>query len=155
MKLRVVALGHRMPAWIAAGWDDYTRRLPREFALCLDELKPEPRDRGKSIAQLLAAEAERIEAACKDALVVALDERGRAWTTRVLADHLRQWRDDGRDVAFVIGSADGLDPGLKRRAAARVALSALTLPHGLVRVLFAEQVYRAASLLAGHPYHRD
>jgi 23S rRNA (pseudouridine1915-N3)-methyltransferase len=155
MKLRVVALGHRMPAWIAAGWDDYGRRLPREFALSLVELKPEPRDRGKPVAQLLAAEAERIEAACKGALVVALDERGQPWTTRALADHLGRWRDEGRDVVFVIGSADGLDPRIKAAASAVVALSALTLPHGLVRVLLAEQIYRAVSLLTGHPYHRD
>jgi 23S rRNA (pseudouridine1915-N3)-methyltransferase len=144
-----------MPSWIVAGWDDYTRRLPREFALSLVELKPEPRDRGRSIAQLLATEAERIDAACRGALVVALDERGRSWTTRVLADHLGQWRDEGRDVAFLIGSADGLDPRIRGTASAVVALSALTLPHGLVRVLLAEQLYRAASLLAGHPYHRD
>ncbi|MEP7182202.1 MAG: 23S rRNA (pseudouridine(1915)-N(3))-methyltransferase RlmH [Betaproteobacteria bacterium] len=155
MKIRVVALGHRMPAWVAAGWDDYARRLPREYALELVPLKPEPRDRGKPVAQLLAAEAKRIDTACAGAVVVALDERGAPWTTRALADHLARWRDDGRDVAFVIGSADGLDPDLKRRAAARVALSALTLPHGLVRVLVAEQLYRAASLLSGHPYHRE
>jgi 23S rRNA (pseudouridine1915-N3)-methyltransferase len=155
MKLRVVALGHRMPAWITAGWDDYGRRLPREFALSLVELKPEPRDRGKPVAQLLAAEAERIEAACKGALVVALDERGQPWTTRALADHLGRWRDEGRDVVFVIGSADGLDPRVKAAAVATVALSALTLPHGLARVLLAEQIYRAVSLLTGHPYHRD
>jgi 23S rRNA (pseudouridine1915-N3)-methyltransferase len=155
MKLRVVALGHRMPAWIAAGWDDYGRRLPREFALSVVELKPEPRDRGKPVAQLLAVEADRIEAACKGALVVALDERGQPWTTRALADHLGRWRDEGRDVVFVIGSADGLDPRIKAAASAVVALSALTLPHGLVRVLLAEQIYRAVSLLTGHPYHRD
>ncbi|NDP42750.1 MAG: 23S rRNA (pseudouridine(1915)-N(3))-methyltransferase RlmH [Aromatoleum sp.] len=155
MRIRVVALGHRMPAWIAAGWDDYARRLPREFALELVELKPEPRDRGKPVAQLLAAEAPRIDAACKGVLVVALDERGVAWTTRTLADHLARWRVEAHDAAFVIGSADGLDPDVKRRATAVVALSALTLPHGLVRVLLAEQLYRAASLLSGHPYHRE
>jgi 23S rRNA (pseudouridine1915-N3)-methyltransferase len=155
MKLRVVALGHRMPAWIAAGWDDYRRRLPREFALSLVELKPEPRDRGKPVAQLLAVEAERIEAACRGALVVALDERGQPWATRTLADHLGRWRDEGHEVAFVIGSADGLDPKIRSAAGAVVALSALTLPHGLVRVLLAEQIYRAVSLLTGHPYHRD
>lgn len=150
-----MALGHRMPAWVDAGWNEYARRLPREFALELIELKPEPRDRGKTVPQLLVAEAARIDAACKDALVIALDERGAPWTTRVLADHLARWRDDARSVAFVIGSADGLAPALRRRAAAVVALSALTLPHGLVRVLVAEQLYRAASLLSGHPYHRE
>ena len=155
MKLRVVALGHRMPAWVGAGWNEYARRLPREFALELVALKPESRDGSKPIAALLAAEAARIVAACKDALVVALDERGRGWSTRELADRLARWRDDARDVAFVIGSADGLADSIKRDAAAVVAVSALTLPHGLVRVLLAEQLYRATSLIAGHPYHRD
>jgi 23S rRNA (pseudouridine1915-N3)-methyltransferase len=155
MNLHLVAFGHRMPDWVSAGWVDYARRLPREFALELVELKPEPRTRGKPVAQLLAAEAVRIAAACKGALVVALDERGRPWTTRVLAEHLARWRDDARRVAFVVGSADGLDAAVKQGAAEVVSLSALTLPHGLVRVIVAEQLYRAASLLTGHPYHRD
>lgn len=144
-----------MPAWIDAGWAEYRRRLPRGLTLDLIELKPEPRDRGRPTAELLAVEATRIAAACQDAAMIALDERGVAWTTRELAEHVRHWRDDAKAIAFVIGSADGLDAGLKRRAAFRVALSALTLPHGLVRVLLAEQIYRAATLLAGHPYHRD
>ena len=154
MKLRVVALGHRMPAWVTGGWNDYERRMPREFALELVELKPEPRDRGKPVPQLLAAEALRIAAACRGAQVVALDERGTRWTTRVLAETLSRWRDEARDAAFVIGSADGLADAVKRDAAAAVALSALTLPHGLVRVIVAEQLYRAVSVLSGHPYHR-
>ena len=144
-----------MPAWIAAGWDDYALRLPREIQLELVELKPEPRDRGKPVAEILATEASRIVAACRGATVVALDEFGTPWSTRDLAGQLRRWRDEARDIAFVIGSADGLDPALKRQASARFSLSALTLPHGLVRVLLAEQIYRATSLLAGHPYHRD
>ena len=155
MNLRVVALGHRMPAWVTAGWDEYARRLPREFALELVALKPESRESGKPVARLLAAEALCIAAACKGALTVALDERGRAWTTRDLANRIARWRDDARDVAFVIGSADGLAETVKRDAQAVVAMSAMTLPHGLVRVLLAEQLYRATSLLAGHPYHRD
>ncbi|MEP7274933.1 MAG: 23S rRNA (pseudouridine(1915)-N(3))-methyltransferase RlmH [Betaproteobacteria bacterium] len=155
MNVRVVALGHRMPAWVSAGYDEYARRLPRDFALSSVELKPEPRDRGRSLGQILAAEATRLAAACAGARIVALDERGSLWTTRQLADNLQQWREAGADVAFVIGSADGLDAGFKRSAAARIALSAMTLPHGLVRVVLAEQLYRAASLLAGHPYHRE
>ncbi len=155
MKLRVVALGHRMPGWVRAGWDDYARRMPRAFALELVELKPEPRDRGKPLPQLLAAEAVRIAAACANARVIALDERGAPWTTRMLAETLSRWRDEARDAALVIGSADGLADAVKRNAAAVVALSALTLPHGLVRVVVAEQLYRATSLLAGHPYHRE
>ena len=155
MNLRVVALGHRMPAWVTAGWTDYARRLPRDFMLDLVEIKPEPRDRGKPVAQLLAAEALRIGAACKGATVVALDERGSPWTTRELSVRLARWRDDARDVAFVVGSADGLADTVRQSAAAIVALSALTLPHGLVRVIIAEQLYRATTLLAGHPYHRE
>ena len=154
MKLRIVALGHRMPAWVTAGYDDYAKRMPREFALELVELKPEPRDRGRTVAQMLAAEAPRIRAACERHRMIALDERGAAWTTQDLAANLARWNADAVDPAFVIGSADGLDDALKRDAAARVALSPMTLPHGLVRVLLAEQLYRAVSLNAGHPYHR-
>ena len=155
MKLAIVALGHRMPAWVAAGYAEYAGRLPRDWPLELVELKPEPRDRGRSVSQLLATEATRLDAACSGATVVALDEAGSTWSTRELADRLERWRASTPSLAFVIGSADGLDPGFKRRAAARFSLSALTLPHGLVRVVLAEQIYRAASLIAGHPYHRD
>jgi 23S rRNA (pseudouridine1915-N3)-methyltransferase len=155
MKLRIVAPGHRMPPWVTAGWDNYARRMPRAFPLELVEIKAEPRDRGRPVSELLAAEGLRITAACKRARIVALDERGQSWTTRMLADALARWRDEASDVAFVIGSADGLAQTVKRDAAALVALSALTLPHGLVRVIVAEQLYRAVSLLAGHPYHRE
>jgi 23S rRNA (pseudouridine1915-N3)-methyltransferase len=118
-------------------------------------LKPASRDSGKPAAQLLAAEAPRIRAACAGYTVVAMDERGTAWTTRQLATRLKSWRERAQDVAFVIGSADGLDDAMKRDASAVFALSALTLPHGLVRIILIEQLYRAASVLAGHPYHRD
>jgi 23S rRNA (pseudouridine1915-N3)-methyltransferase len=155
VKIRIVALGHRMPGWVNAAFDDYAQRLPREFALDLLELKPEPRERAKTIAKALAAEAARIVAATKGYVVVALDERGEAWTTSQLAEKLRRWRDDASPVAFVIGSADGLAGAVKRDADALMALSALTLPHGLARIVLAEQIYRAASLLRGHPYHRE
>jgi 23S rRNA (pseudouridine1915-N3)-methyltransferase len=155
VKLRIVALGHRMPAWVDTGYDEYARRMPRELSLDLVELKPEARDRGKPVVHLLAAEAQRIRAASPARTRIALDERGAAWTTRMLADRLRTWQDAGDDVSFVIGSADGLDASIKEEAAAVLALSALTLPHGLVRVVLAEQLYRAVSLNAGHPYHRD
>ncbi len=154
MLLRVIALGHRMPAWVDAGWQDYARRMPREFALELVELKPEARDRGRPVAQLLAQEAQRIVAAARGARMIALDEIGEAWTTRRFATQLERWRDEGTDIAFVIGSADGLAASILEGAAQTVSLSPLTLPHGLVRVVLAEQLYRAVSLLAGHPYHR-
>jgi 23S rRNA (pseudouridine1915-N3)-methyltransferase len=155
VKLRIVALGHRMPAWVAAGYAEYAKRLPRECEVELVELKPAARDTGKASAQLLAAEAVRIRAACANCTVVALDERGVAWTTRQLAQRLQGWRDSAQDVAFVIGSADGLDEAVKCEASAVFALSALTLPHGLARVILVEQLYRATSVLSGHPYHRE
>jgi 23S rRNA (pseudouridine1915-N3)-methyltransferase len=155
MKLRIVALGHRMPAWVATGYTEYAKRMPRDYEVELVELKPAARDAGKPAAQLLAAEAQRIRAACAGCAWVALDERGATWTTRELARRIQRWRDAAQDVAFVIGSADGLGEAIKRDAAATFALSALTLPHGLARVILAEQLYRAASILTGHPYHRD
>ncbi|MCL2873209.1 MAG: 23S rRNA (pseudouridine(1915)-N(3))-methyltransferase RlmH [Betaproteobacteria bacterium] len=157
MRLKIIAFGQRLPDWMAAGVDDYLRRLPREYRVEVIELKPEARDRGKTVAQMLAAEAARVEDACAGGafLKVALDERGRPWETRQLAQKLAQWRDEARDVAFILGSADGLDAALKTSAEARWSLSALTLPHGLARVVLAEQLYRAISLNAGHPYHRE
>jgi len=144
-----------MPAWVDAGWDEYARRMPPDFPVELVALKAEPRDRGKTAAQVLAAEAVRLATACKSATIVALDERGEQWTTRVLADKLANWRIEARDVALVIGSADGLAESVKRNASATFSLSALTLPHGLVRIIVAEQLYRAVSLLSRHPYHRE
>ena len=155
MRVRIVALGQRMPAWVRTGYDEYAKRMPREYAFELLEIKPAPRDRGKTVAQMLDAEAHSIRSACANDRVVALDERGSAWTTRDLAAKLVRWRDDDASVAFVIGSADGLDEAFKRSANERVAVSAMTLPHGLVRIVMAEQLYRAASLIAGHPYHRE
>ena len=155
MKLRIVALGHRLPSWVGEAYADYARRMPRGLGLELVALKAEPRDRGKSTEQVLAAEAERIAAATRGFHVVALDERGLSWRTAELASALGGWRDSALDVAFVIGSADGLAERIKHDANVVIALSALTLPHGLVRVMLAEQLYRAASLLQGHPYHRE
>jgi len=144
-----------MPPWVNAAFEDYARRLPRDFTLELIEVKPEPRDRGKTVAQILAAEARHIAAATKSLRIVALDERGEMWTTARFAERLRNWREDGRDLAFVIGSADGIAATIKRDADVTMALSALTLPHGLARILLVEQLYRAISLLQGHPYHRE
>ena len=155
MKVRVVALGHRMPAWISAGVDEYAKRLPREWSFELVELKAEARDRGRTTTQILTTEGARIATACAGYRIVALDERGAAWTTQDLATQLARRQARGEDVAFVIGSADGLSADVKAAADAIVALSAMTLPHGLVRVLLAEQLYRAHSVLAGHPYHRN
>ncbi|MDR2016326.1 MAG: 23S rRNA (pseudouridine(1915)-N(3))-methyltransferase RlmH [Burkholderiales bacterium] len=157
MQLKIIAFGQRLPGWMAAGVDDYLRRLPRDYRTEVVELKPEARDRGKTVAQMLAAEAARVEGICAvgTSLKVVLDERGQLWDTRQLAQKLVQWRDAARDVVFILGSADGLDPALKASADAQWSLSPLTLPHGLARILVAEQLYRAISLNAGHPYHRE
>lgn len=144
-----------MPSWVQAGYDEYAKRMPREYALELVELKPAPRDRGRTVTQLLASEAAQLRSTCANDHIVALDERGNPWSTRELATKLTRWRADDADVVFVIGSADGLDEAFKRAANERLAVSAMTLPHALVRVVLAEQLYRAASIAAGHPYHRE
>ncbi|ABC37088.1 23S rRNA (pseudouridine(1915)-N(3))-methyltransferase RlmH [Burkholderia thailandensis] len=155
MKLHIVAVGHKMPGWIATGFDEYAKRMPPELRIELREVKPELRSGSRTADSVMAAERQRIEAALpKNARVVALDERGRDWTTMQLAQALPAWQQDGRDVAFVIGGADGLDPQLKSRAELLLRVSSLTLPHGMVRVLLAEQLYRAWSITQNHPYHR-
>ena len=155
MKVRIVALGHRMPAWILAGFDEYAKRLPREWAFGIVELKPEARGRGRTTPQILAAEGARVATACAGYRIVALDERGTPWTTRQFAAQLARRQARGDDVAFVIGSADGLSDDVKSGADAMLALSAMTLPHAVVRVVLAEQLYRAHTVLTGHPYHRE
>jgi len=145
-----------MPDWIAAGFNEYAKRMPREARIELVEIKPEPRTTGKSTVQIMAAEAQRILAAlpasCKR---IALDERGAQQTTRQLAAQMKDWMREGGDVAFIIGGADGLHESVKQAAQQLLALSSLTLPHAFVRVLLAEQLYRAHSLMHNHPYHRE
>ena len=155
MKFIVLAVGSRMPAWIEDGFEEYARRMPRGARVELREIRPEKRtDAGK--ARMLEAEAERIRAALPPGCeTVVLDARGKALTTAELATQIARWQEAGRDIAWIIGGADGLHPEVKRRADRVLALSAFTLPHGLARVLLAEQLYRAVSLLAGHPYHRE
>jgi 23S rRNA (pseudouridine1915-N3)-methyltransferase len=155
MKLTVLAVGHRQPGWVAEGCGEYVRRMPRELPLAVVEIKPEPRG-ARTREQLLAAEKARIrEALPAGGRIVVLDERGDDLTTLRLARRLEAWMQDGRDVALLIGGADGLDGELKERADERVRLSSLTLPHGLARLLLCEQLYRAASVLKNHPYHRE
>ncbi|MYN14773.1 23S rRNA (pseudouridine(1915)-N(3))-methyltransferase RlmH [Pusillimonas sp. TS35] len=155
MKLIVVAVGQRMPGWVEAGWQDYARRLPADCALELREVKPEPRTSGKTPAQMMQAEARRIDSALPSgALRMALDEHGKSLTTMALSRQLEDWRGEGRDVAFIIGGPDGLDADFKRQCHGLLRLSSLTLPHPMVRVLLAEQLYRAWAIMTGHPYHR-
>jgi 23S rRNA (pseudouridine1915-N3)-methyltransferase len=155
MKLLVLAIGQRQPSWAESAWADFAKRFPPEMRLELKALKAEPRGQ-RNEAQCMAAEAQRIEAACpKGARRVVLDERGAAVTTPQLAERLQHWRADGRDVALLIGGPDGLDAALKASADETLRLSDLTLPHAFVRVLLAEALYRAWTLLQGHPYHRE
>jgi 23S rRNA (pseudouridine1915-N3)-methyltransferase len=156
MKLIIVSVGHKMPDWITAGFNEYTRRMPREAQVSLLEIKPEPRSTGKTTAQIMEAEAQRILAALpQNCLRIALDERGSQPTTRQLAAQMQDWMREGRDIAFIIGGADGLHDSVKRAAQQSLALSSLTLPHALARVVLAEQLYRAHSLMHNHPYHRE
>jgi 23S rRNA (pseudouridine1915-N3)-methyltransferase len=155
MKLLVVAVGQRVPDWAQTAWDDYAKRFPPELKLELRAVKTEPRG-SKTLDTLYAAERERIEAAIpRGARVVVLDERGAHLSTQQLATQLREWQLEGDDVALVIGGPDGLDPALKQSAHQRIRLSDLTLPHAMVRVLLVEQLYRAWSINANHPYHRE
>jgi 23S rRNA (pseudouridine1915-N3)-methyltransferase len=155
MKFFICTVGHKMPPWVEAAFQEYAKRMPREAAIELIEIKPEKRGSAKSAEQLLAAEGARIRAAipprCR---IVAMDERGSQWTTAILADSITKWMKNGGDTAFLVGGADGLDPDIRNSADEVFALSALTLPHAFVRILLAEQLYRAVSLIKGHPYHR-
>ena len=154
MKLRIISVGTKCPAWVRQGFDEYAKRMPREIPLSLQEI-PAPRHHqdsnkideveGKKIAEKIGA----------GDWVVALDERGKSFDSKALARALNEWRDRGKDVVFLIGGANGLSESLLNRADQRVSLSALTFPHYLVRVLIAEALYRAHSICIGHPYHRD
>ena len=159
MQLLVVAVGQRQPAWADAAWAEFAKRFPPEMRLALKELKAEPRSGGRTAAQCRAAEALRFETLlgkeARGARRVVLDEQGSRRTTLQLAERLRGWRDDGRDAVLLVGGPDGLDAALKASADETLRLSDLTLPHALARVLLAEALYRAVTVLEGHPYHRE
>jgi 23S rRNA (pseudouridine1915-N3)-methyltransferase len=154
MKLRILAVGHKMPAWVEQGCTEYLKRMPREASVEIVEIKPDKRAAGKGSDQVREAEAERLlEAAGRDYLIV-LDEHGKEPTTLQLAERMQHWMQDGRDVALAIGGADGLHQKVLQAADWHWSLSKLTLPHGMVRVMLAEQLYRAWSVINNHPYHR-
>jgi 23S rRNA (pseudouridine1915-N3)-methyltransferase len=155
VRLVIVAVGQRVPDWAQTAWDDYAKRFPRELQVELKAVKTEPRA-SKTLETLYAAERARVEAAIpRGARIVALDERGTALTTMALAQKLKDWQLGGDDVALVIGGPDGIDPAFRQAAHERIRLSDLTLPHALARVLLVEQLYRAWSINANHPYHRE
>ena len=170
MRIRLIAVGQRLPPWIEAGCGEYLKRLPREWNFQLVAVKSANRGSGgagggsgkggdfdnKTGSAAMQAEARAITDAINPGMRrVILDERGQPSTSRELADRIGRWQRDGRDIALIIGGADGLDPELKATADETVSLSTMTLPHGIARVLLIEQLYRASSLIKGHPYHRD
>jgi 23S rRNA (pseudouridine1915-N3)-methyltransferase len=155
VKLLLVAVGQRQPAWAQTAYDDFAKRFPPELRLELKAVKAEPRG-SKTAGQLMAAEAARLEAGIpKGARRIVLDERGVRLTTLQLAERMKAWMNDGRDVALLVGGPDGLDASLKQTADETLRLSDLTLPHAFVRVLLAEALYRAWTVMVNHPYHRE
>lgn len=155
MKLRMLAVGTKMPAWVDEGVDTYRKRLPRDFTLDIEEIPLGQRGKNADVSKARLQESERIRAKLKgDEYLVALEVKGKTWSTPQLASEADKWRMLGKDVVLLVGGPDGLDPMLSAQADQTWSLSPLTLPHPLVRIMLAEQLYRAWTLLVGHPYHR-
>lgn len=155
MKLRIISVGHKMPSWVTTGCAEYIKRMPRDASIDIVEIKPEKRAAGNNTENIQLIEAKRIlEVVGKDFLV-ALDERGKQLTTLETAERFKCWQSLGRDIALVIGGADGLHPSIKQQSDQLWSLSKLTMPHGMVRVMLTEQLYRAYTVVSHHPYHRE
>lgn len=151
----MLAVGTRMPGWVTQGVEEYRKRLPREMSLEVVELSPGPRQKSADPAKAIRVEGDRLLSRLKDSeLVVALDVEGKPWSTHTLSERMQDWQMAGSDVSLLIGGPDGLDQRCLSRADLRWSLSPLTLPHPLVRILLAEQLYRGWTLMTGHPYHR-
>lgn len=156
MKIQLIAVGNKMPAWVTEAYQDYAGRFPKEMPLELIEIPAGKRTKSADIARITDKEGELMLAHCsKSQCIVTLDIPGRKWDTPQLAQQLERWKHDGRDVALLIGGPEGLSPACKQRAEQSWSLSPLTLPHPLVRVIVAESLYRAWSLTTNHPYHRE
>jgi 23S rRNA (pseudouridine1915-N3)-methyltransferase len=155
MKLRIISVGHKMPAWVETACAEYIKRMPRELSIEIIEIKPEKRAAGNNTDNIQAIEAKRILEAAGDDFLIACDENGQQLTTLKLADQLRSWQNLGKNISFIIGGADGLHQNIKQKANINLGLSQLTLPHAFVRILLCEQLYRAYSVIQNHPYHRD
>lgn len=155
MHIRLLCVGNRMPAWVNEAYAEYAKRMPRECELKLREIAPGPRGKNADIARAIEEEGQKMQAAIAPGdQVVALDLSGKEWSTPQLAEILSRWMGEGRDVSFLVGGPDGLAQDCLARADERWRLSALTFPHPLVRIILAEQLYRAWSILHKHPYHR-
>ncbi len=155
MKLRIVSVGHKMPSWVETACAEYIKRMPREASVEIIEIKPEKRAAGNSTDNIQLIEAKRILDVIGKDYLIALDERGQEVTTLQLAEKFKDWQSSGKDVALVIGGADGLHASVKQKADWLWGLSKLTLPHAMVRIMLAEQLYRAHSVITNHPYHRE
>ena len=155
MKIRLLAVGGKMPAWVSQGFNEYSKRLPAEMSFELVELPLGHRGKGADKARAIKQEGDAMLAAIpKNDRVIALEVQGKSWSTEQLAEHIRDWQMDGRNISLLVGGPDGLDPRCVQLADQKWSLSALTLPHPLVRVILAEQVYRAWTVIQGHPYHK-
>ncbi len=155
MLIRLIAVGNKMPTWVTTGYEDYAKRLPAGYALKLVEITPETRLKQADIKRITEKEGEKILATIKSSnLIIALDVQGQTWSTEELATSLQTWHNESRDVDLLVGGPDGLSPACVQKAHLKWSLSRLTLPHPLVRILVAEQLYRAWSILQNHPYHR-
>lgn len=155
MRIRLIAVGHKMPKWVVEGYDEYAKRLPKDFSLELLEIPMSPRGKNTDIAKAIRKEGDlMLEAIPSSDKVIAMEVLGKEWSTDQLADQTEQWRMDGYNVSLLVGGPDGLDPRCTARADQVWSLSRLTLPHPMVRILLAEQIYRAWTLMNNHPYHR-
>ena len=155
MQINLIAIGQKMPSWVNEGYKEYAQRMPPECVLKLIEIPAEKRNKGSNTKKTLKKEAERLLSAVpKNALVIAMEIKGQAWDTNQVATRMNDWMHDGRDIALLVGGPEGLDQSCKQQAELLWSLSPLTLPHPIVRVVLAEQLYRAWSILRNHPYHR-
>lgn len=155
MQIQLLAVGNRMPAWVEAGYEEYAKRLPRECELILKEIPPGKRSKNSDLPRIVKEEGERLLAAVsRDTHIVTLDIPGKPWNTEELAASLKRWLESGQNIALMVGGPEGLSEDVKVRAHESWSLSKLTLPHPLVRIVVAEQLYRAWSILHNHPYHR-
>ncbi len=155
MRIKLITVGTRMPGWVEQGYGEYTKRMPKEMSVELLELPLGHRGKGADLARAIQKEGDQMLAAIPAAdKVIALDVLGKSWSTEQLAGQLSDWQMDGGNISLLVGGPDGLDPRCLQRAERKWSLSALTLPHPLVRVLLAEQLYRAWTILKGHPYHK-
>ena len=156
MRMHLLAVGQRMPAWVQQGYGEYEQRIKGDFSLQLHEIPAAKRSKGATVDRMMDEEAGRVLSAMpRNARLIALDGRGKDWSTEQLAEQLERWSVDGRELAFAVGGPDGHGKAVLGACEARWSLSPLTFPHPLVRVLLAEQLYRALTILRGHPYHRS